>query len=305
MRTAFIESILDLAAKDPQILLLTADLGFTVVERFAKAFPKRFVNVGVAEANMIGLATGLALDGWKPYLYSIATFASMRGFEQVRNGPVLHGLPVRIIGIGGGFAYGHAGVTHFALEDYSLYRTLPGIAVFSPADPAQTRSLMEQTAALPGPAYYRIGKGGNAPLPGLDGRFRIDGIERVREGKDVLLLTTGSIATVVAEAASDLERDGVRASVAVAATLNPSPKAALAALAREYPLVVTVEEHFSAGGLGSMAAEVLAGLASRPRLEIIGVESMETGITGSMDFMRRRAGLSRDQIAARVLKAIR
>src|SRR5258708_37372003 len=130
---------MQLSQKDKRICLLTGDLGFTVLERFAAASPERFFNVGAAEANMMGLATGLALDGWVPYVYSIATFASMRGYEQIRNGPVLHHLPVRIIGIGGGVSYGHAGAPHYALEDFSLIRALPSSAVIAPAHPGQTR----------------------------------------------------------------------------------------------------------------------------------------------------------------------
>lgn len=305
MRTAFIETLMEIAAKDSRVLLLTADLGFTVLERFAEAYPGRFVNVGVAEANMMGLATGLALDGWRPYVYSIATFASMRGYEQFRNGPVLHRLPVRVIGIGGGFAYGHAGITHFALEDYAILRALPGLTVVSPADPGQTRTALRETAGLPGPVYYRIGKGGNPTLPGLEGRFVLSGVDRIREGKDLLLLTTGPIAPEVANAAEALARQGVQATVAVAATLSPAPKEALTRLASDFPLVVTVEEHFATGGLGSMAAEILSGLARRPRLRILGVTEMTVGIGGSMEFMRDRAGLTAERIAATALEELR
>lgn len=302
MRTAFIDTILELAAKDPKILLMTADLGFTVLEKFSKAFPKRFVNVGVAEANMMGLATGLALDGWKPYVYSIATFASMRGYEQVRNGPVLHQLPVRVIGTGGGFAYGHAGITHFALEDYAIFRTLPGMTVISPADPAQTRNALLETADLPGPIYFRIGKGGNPAVAGLDGRFKLGELERVRAGKDVLLISTGPIVPVVIAAATELERQGIQATVAVAATLSAVQAGSQL---DSFPLVATVEEHFIRGGLGSLIAEVLTQKATRPRLLRLGVDEMVTGVSGSMDYLRRRAGLAPDQIAATVIEALR
>ncbi|HVR83825.1 MAG TPA: transketolase C-terminal domain-containing protein [Planctomycetota bacterium] len=305
MRTAFIETLLDLARKDDRVMLLTADLGFTVVERFAKEFPGRFVNVGVAEANMMGVATGLAMDGWVPFVYSIATFASMRGYEQVRDGPVLHQLPVRIIGIGGGFAYGHAGITHFALEDYAIFRTLPGMTVISPADPDQTRAAIQQTAALPGPVYFRIGKGGNPALPGLGGRFRLQAVERIGEGRDVLLLTTGQIATVAAEAAAALEKEGIRVTLGVAATLEPAPVESLAALGREFPIAVTLEEHFVTGGLGSLAAEVFSSSGAGPRLLRLGVQEMTLGITGSAEFLRRRCGLSLDQIVDRIRTAVR
>jgi transketolase len=305
VRTAFIETLLDLARKDSRVMLLTADLGFTVVERFAKEFPSRFVNVGVAEANMMGVATGLAMDGWVPFVYSISTFASMRGYEQVRNGPVLHRLPVRIIGIGGGFAYGHAGITHFALEDYAIFRVLPGMTVISPADPDQTRAAIRETATLPGPVYFRIGKGGNPALPGLEGRFSMGAVERIGAGRDVLLLTTGSIATVAAEAAALLEQEGIRLSLGVAATLHPAPVEALTRLGREFPIVVTLEEHFETGGLGSLAAEVFSSSGGGPRLVRLGVKEMTLGITGSAEFLRRRCGLSCEQVAQSVRDAVR
>ena len=125
MRRALTKALCELADSDPRVVLMTADLGFMVLEEFAKSYPSRFFNVGVAEANMIGLATGLAASGFIPFTYSIATFASMRCYEQIRNGPVLHGLPVRVVGVGGGFEYGHAGYTHHALEDLGIARIQP------------------------------------------------------------------------------------------------------------------------------------------------------------------------------------
>src|SRR5258708_9926034 len=129
---------MQLSQKDKRICLLTGDLGFTVLERFAAASPERFFNVGAAEANMMGLATGLALDGWVPYVYSIATFSSMRGYEQIRNGPVLHHLPVRIICIGGGFSFWQPRETHYGLEDFSKTPQLPCLPVSSPTHPGPT-----------------------------------------------------------------------------------------------------------------------------------------------------------------------
>ena len=133
MRGTFIRTLVDLAAEDTRIVLLVGDLGYTVVEPFAESFPDRFFNVGVAEQNMVGVATGLAESGYIPFIYSIATFASMRAYEFIRNGPLVHNLPVRVIGVGGGFEYGSAGVTHHALEDIAVMRTLPGMQVIAPA----------------------------------------------------------------------------------------------------------------------------------------------------------------------------
>jgi len=179
------------------------------------------------------------------------------------------------------------------------------MTVISPADPGQTRSAIRQTASLPGPIYYRIGKGGNPALEGLDGRFSLDGVERIGEGREVLLLATGSIALLAAEAAASLARDGIRAAVGVAATLHPSPVRALERLGREFPLVVTLEEHFLVGGLGSLAAEVFSASGTGPRLLRLGVLEMIQGITGSAEFLRARAGLARDRIVEQVRASLR
>jgi transketolase len=299
VRLAFVETLLEVAARDPRVCLLTGDLGFSVLERFERAYPSRFLNVGVAEANMIGLATGLALDGWIPYVYSIATFASMRGYEQLRDGPVLHSLPVRVIGIGGGFAYGHAGITHWALEDFAITRTQPGLAVVAPADPAQTRAALLALHERRGPIYFRIGKGNNPPVPGLEGRFSVDGVETLGSGEDVLLLTTGSIAVEVVEAARLLESDRIRATVAIVAAVNPAPHEALARLVQRFRVVLSVEEHFVQGGLGSLVAEVVAGSGAGARLHRLGVERVDAGRSGSEGFLRHGAGISRASIARR------
>jgi transketolase len=144
MRSALVETLIELATVDDRVVLLTADLGWSVLERFASAFPDRFYNVGVAEQNMIGVATGLALEGAVPFAYTIATFATMRAFEQFRHGPALHGLPVRLVGVGGGFSYGHAGPSHHAIEDLCLMRALAGVTVIAPAVPPR-----------PGPPFAR------------------------------------------------------------------------------------------------------------------------------------------------------
>ncbi len=304
MRSAFIETLTELAARDERVFLMTADLGFSVVEKFARTYPSRFLNVGVAEANMVGLATGLAMDGWIPYVYSMATFAPMRAYEQIRNGPVIHSLPVRIIGIGGGFAYGTAGITHFGLEDLAIMRTLPGMTVIAPADPDQTRSVLRSCHEHPGPVYFRIGKGGNPRIPGLEGRFGIGRVECFGEGSDLLLLCTGAISTEVAAAAADLEGQQVRCTVGVVAALSPAPHEALASLASRFRHIVTIEEHFEHGGLGSLAAEAIALSGASARLHPLAVRGIPDGILGSQDFMRRRMGISRSDIVLKALSVL-
>ena len=181
MRTEFVEALVESAVADEMIVLLTGDLGFNALEPFADRFPGRFFNVGVAEQNMIGIATGLAEAGLIPYAYSIATFASMRPYEFIRNGPVLHELPVRVVGMGGGLDYGHNGVTHFAVEDIGLMRAQPDLTVLAPADADQARRAVEACADIDRPVYLRLERHSKG-VPGLEGRFTLGRAQLVGDG---------------------------------------------------------------------------------------------------------------------------
>jgi transketolase len=303
VRTAFITGLCELAERDPRVMLLTADLGWSVLEPFAERFPDRFVNVGVAEQNMLGIATGLAREGFVPFVYSIATFATMRCFEQLRNGPVLHRLPVRIVGTGGGFAYGHAGPTHHAIEDLTILRTLPGLAVLAPADGAQTRTILRKSRRHDGPMYLRVDKTDHPDLPGLDGRFAFDRPIQVRPGIDVVLITTGSIVHEVLRSADELEGQGVSTAVAHLAHVSFRGGPALTRLLRGYASVVTVEEGSIAGGLGSLVAEAIAEERLSCSLLRLGVESLGLH-SGSRPYLLRAHGLDAAAIAARTLKHV-
>ena len=305
MRKAFVEALFELARADDRVFLVTGDLGWSVVEEFAAQKPKRFLNAGVAEANMAGLAAGLAHAGFVPFIYSIATFSSMRCYEQVRNGALLHHLPVRIVGIGGGYAYGHAGPTHYAVEDIAILRTQPGMTVLAPADPAQARSVVRATADLPGPAYLRIGKGGNPEVPGLGGRFALGRPEVVREGRDVLFLACGTVVHEALAAAGALEGEGVSAAVAVLAHVGFAASPALVELLRAFPAAVSVEDGSVAGGLGSLAAETIAQEGLPCRLAIAGIRSPFAAETGSEAYMRAAAGLDAPALAAAARRLVR
>lgn len=297
MRKAFVDALEEMAAEDDRIFLITGDLGWSVVEDFAARRPARFLNAGVAEANMAGLAAGLAQAGFIPFIYSIATFSSMRCYEQVRNGALLHGLPVRVVGIGGGYAYGHAGPTHYALEDLAIARTQPGMTVVAPADPAQARSALHATKDLPGPAYLRIGKGNNPEVPGLQGRFAFGRPEVVREGRHVLFVACGSMAHEALEAARHLDTGGISAAVAVLAHIGFAASPPLVALLREFAAVVSVEDGYAAGGLGSLLAETIAQHGLDCRLRIRGVDHPFSGASGSEAYMRAQSGLDASSLA--------
>jgi len=296
MRNAFLQTLVELADADDSVVLLTGDLGFTVLEPFAERFPDRFFNVGVAEQNMLGLATGLATCGFTPFVYSIATFASMRPYEFFRNGAVLHRLPVRVVGVGGGVDYGTNGVTHHALEDIALMRVQPDLAVLAPADAEQTRAAMLASREITGPAYLRLGKGG-AVVPGLGGRFRLGRLEQVGEGGDVAIVSYGASAAEAVEAADLLERDGLAATVAVAASLAPPPTADLVELLERVPLAITLESHYVNGGLGSLVAETVAEHGLDCRLVRCAIEEMPRGDSGSPRYLAARHGLTAQAVA--------
>jgi transketolase len=296
MRGAFIAALVDAAENDDRVVLLTGDLGFTVLEPFAERFPGRFFNAGVAEQNMVGVATGLAEAGYTPYVYSIATFASMRAYEFIRNGPVLHRLPVRVVGVGGGLDYGHNGMTHFALEDVGIMRTQPALTVVVPADSDQTLNAVRAVQDLPGPAYLRLGKGSEA-VAGLNGRFELGRLELLGDGEDVALVALGPMAGPAVQAADLLRQRGIHATVAVVSTLNPSPVEDLALLLESVPLVVAAEAHYVNGGVGSLVAEVIAERGIDCRLIRAGIREMPAGLTGSSAYMFDQLGLSPNRLA--------
>ena len=304
MRGAFAKTVTELAERDPRVLLLTADLGYMALEVFSDKFPDRFINVGVAEQNMVGIATGLADAGFIPFLYSIVTFASLRPYEFIRNGPILHQLPVRIAGVGGGFEYGPAGPTHHGLEDVGVMRVQPGITVIAPADYAQTCTAIRATWDLPGPVYYRLGKDDKAVVPGLDGRFELGRAQIIREGGDLLLIAMGGIAPEVTAAAEALEVRGIRCMVVVVASLNPAPVDDLAALLARFPVALTVEAHYIVGGVGSLVSEVVAEHGLACRVIRCGVRETPDGRTGSQRSLQQAHGLSREAIADTALRVM-
>jgi transketolase len=301
MRAAFTTTLIEIAQRDPRVVLLTGDLGFMVLEPFADRFPERFFNIGVAEQNMVGIATGLAEAGFIPFVYSIVTFATLRPYEFIRNGPILHQLPVRIVGVGGGLEYTSAGPTHLGLEDIGVLRVQPGMTIVAPADAAQARTTILRTWDLPGPVYYRLGKDDRLSVPGLDGRFELGRLQTVGVGPDMLLIVMGSVASEAYSALQLLARQGVHATLAVVASINPPPVADLVALLQRYPVVLSVEAHYPAGGVGSLVAEVIAEHGVPCRLVRCSVQQTP-GVSGSQRHLYELCGLTAEALAQQALR---
>ncbi|MDQ6750086.1 MAG: 1-deoxy-D-xylulose-5-phosphate synthase [Actinomycetota bacterium] len=303
MRAEFANAMVELAERDERIVLLTGDLGFTVLEPFAERHPQRFYNVGVAEQNMVGLATGLAEAGLIPFVYSIATFASLRPYEFIRNGPALHELPVRIVGVGGGLDYGHNGVTHYALEDVAVLRVQPSLTVLAPADPHQALAVLAATEDVPTPVYFRLGKEAQ-PVPGLDGRFALGRAEAIGEGEDVAIVALGTMAGEAVEAARLLAERDIAATVVVVASVSPPPVEDLLDALGRVRLALTVEAHYRVGGVGSLVCEVVAEHGLDCRVVRRGVDRMPRGVTGTQRYLYDVFGLSAAQLADCAVEAL-
>jgi len=301
LRKAFIEALCKLAAADERVVLLTGDLGYMAMEPFREQFPNRFFNVGVAEQNMIGLATGLADAGFLPCAYSIATFASLRPLEFIRNGPVLHQLPVRIVGMGMGFEYGHSGPTHYAVEDIGVMRTLPGLTIVIPADSAQAATAIHDTYHVRGPIYYSLGKDDRISIPGLNGRFKLGKVQVTRQGGDVAIVTMGSLGQEAAAAAEELSSQGVESKVVVVSNFNPDPEGDLADNLAHVRHVISVEAHTVSGGLAAFIAGTIAYRGLRCRLRALAVRTPPDGTSGSQEDRWRKHGLDRGSIVRSVL----
>jgi transketolase len=303
MRNAFAHALVEVAEADPRVMLLTGDIGFNVLEPFAERFPDRFVNVGVAEQGMVGLATGLAEAGLVPFVYSIGTFASLRPYEFIRNGPLLHSLPVRIAAAGAGLDYEFNGVTHYTLEDIAVMRAQPDMTILAPADPAQASAVVHACTTIDGPVYLRIGKS-TAGVPGLDGRFQLGRLTLLGEGADVAIIALGSLAVEAVQARELLAAEGIEATVAVVCSVQPAPVQELRELLRELPLAVTVESHYRTGGLGSLTAEVIVEHGLGCRLLRKAVDAMPRGITGTLPYLNEIHGLSATSLASSIAGAL-
>jgi transketolase len=304
MRGAFIRRLAELAERDSRLVLLTGDLGYLAIEPFAARYPDRFFNVGVAEQNMVGLATGLAESGLLPFVYSIVTFATLRPYEFIRNGPVLQRLPVRIIGVGGGFEYGSNGLTHYGLEDVGVLRLQPDMMVVAPADHAQTVNVLTATYDGPMPVYYRLGKDDTSTVPGLHGRYDGSGVDIVRTGDAAWLVAMGSVALEAEKACGLLAKWGISCGLAIVSRLSPPPVEPLADLLRGCRRIVTVEAHYVTGGLGSLVAEVASDRGLPIHLHRCGVRDSPIGYSGSTGYLYGVHGLSADALARAVCSAM-
>lgn len=299
MRDTFVKRLDEMAAKDPRIMLITGDLGFGVLDTFAARHPGQYLNAGVAEQNMTGLATGLALEGRIVFTYSIANFPTLRALEQIRNDAAYHDANVNVVAIGGGFSYGALGISHHATEDLSIMRALPGLTVVSPGDKWETECSVSALAATAGTTYLRLDKSSAGWTQREGETFALGKARRLREGTALSIVVTGGILGVALAAADILAAEGIECRVLSMHTIKPLDHEALYAAARETGGILSVEEHTVDGGLGGAIAETLLEAGIIPRsFYRVGLRAGFSSIVGSQEYLRAAYGLDAPAIMA-------
>lgn len=292
MRNAFIEELVALAAENPQIALVVGDLGYSVVEPFADRFPDRFINAGVAEQNMTGLAAGMASEGYHVFTYSIANFPSFRCAEQIRNDIDYHKLAVTVVAVGGGLAYGALGYSHHAVQDYALVRSFPNMTIASPGDPHEVRACLGWLVANPGPSYLRLGKTGeacfHAAVPKISPGSWVP--ISVTESTEVLL-STGAALGIAMERQRKIPEE-IRPSVYSLPLWGMSSKARQKTQLERHTDVTTIEDHLQDGGFGSWLLESAADSPSLlQRIHVHSLDSRVCGTVGSQVMLNSWGGL--------------
>ena len=304
MRDAFVKQLEVLAAKDPNVVLITGDLGFGIFENFTKLCPKQFINAGVAEQNMTGIATGLALEGKKVFTYSIANFATLRCLEQIRNDAAYHNANITIVASGGGFTYGSLGMSHHATEDIAIMRALPDVTVVAPCTAWETLNATEQLCNKNSVCYLRIEKGGDITPPDADTTYQIGKAIKIREGHDITLIVSGGILKEAQKAAVTLARNGVEARILSMHTIKPIDREAISQAAAETRAIVTIEEHNVIGGLGSAVAEVLVQDKLLTVAGQVAIQDKYTSVVGDQEFLRHHYQLDAPAIVSKVSSLI-
>ena len=303
MRGRTVDTILSLAKEDKNVILITGDLGFGVLKPYWEAVPAQFLNAGIAEQNLTGIAAGMALEGKTVFTYSIGNFPTLRCYEQIRNDCAYHNTNVKVVCVGGGFVYGSLGMSHHATEDISAIRALPNVTVFAPADADEAEACVRAMYENDGTFYLRLGRGGEPMVRKELKDFAIGKAIKARDGEKVVIFSTGAIFDEV-QGAIELLKGEVDAAAYTFPTVKPIDAKCIEECAKEYDLIVTVEENTVVGGFGSAVSEVLCRTASHAKQLTIGIEDTYSSIVGSQKYLRDHYGISAAKIAQRIRDAL-
>jgi transketolase len=301
MRNNFIKELVKAARKDKNIYLLCGDLGYSVLEPFRDEFPDRFINIGIAEQNMMGIAAGLALCGKKVFTYSIVNFAVTRCLEQIRNDICYHDLDVTVVAIGGGVPYGTHGYTHQGVEDIAFMRNLPNIEVYSPADEIELRYCMSKIINRNGPNYLRLARGGESRVHNFEIETESPLVE-IFPKRDTNIIVNGTPLKEALEAVNEMMKNGINVGLFSMPIFTTKARNNILEIAKNSSNLVTIEEHLTEGGLGSFVSEIISELPSHARLFRKGIRHKNLDKTGGQSFLRKENGIDKESIIRFVLE---
>jgi transketolase len=304
MRNAFANEVTELAKSDKRVVLLSGDIGNKLFDDFKKIDSERFYNCGIAEANMMGVAAGMALSGLRPVIYTITPFTTTRCFEQIRVDVCYHQAPVIIVGTGAGLSYAELGPTHHSLEDLAILRTLPGMHVLAPCDAIEMRLALRAALQLNYPVYIRIGKKGEPAIHSTFPNLEIGKTITVRKGHDVVLLSAGTIMPEALKAADLLEKKDISTEVVSAHSIKPLDSEYLDLAAKRFKMIATIEEHGLIGGLGSAVSEwYIKNNILIPQINF-GTPDEFMHEVGSQDYARKKYGLTAENMVTKIIQRL-
>lgn len=302
MRDTFVKTLIDIAEKDNNVILITGDLGFGVLKPFWEKFPDQFINAGIAEQDMTGFAAGMALSGKTVFTYSIGNFPTLRCIEQIRNDCAYHDANVKIVCVGGGFTYGSLGMSHHATEDIAVTRAMPGVTVMAPGDLTEAQMCTTAAYDTPGTCYLRLGRGGEPRIhSNLDSYKPFDAI-KIKDGEKIAVFSTGAIFEEAKDAITVLNKDGMDPALYTFPFVKPIDSKTITECAQRFDLIVTVEEHNIVGGFGGAVAEVLASVGGAKLLRI-GLKDTYSSIVGTQKYLRQKYSMDSAAIARKIRQA--
>jgi len=306
MRDVFVKTLEKLCQSDSDIFLLTGDLGFKLFDSFREKYPDRFLNMGIAETNMIGVAAGLSFSGKKVYCYSMIPFLIMRCFEHIRIDVCYHNLDVRLVGVGGGLVYGLEGVTHHAIEDVAIMRSLPNMTVVAPGDPYEVSECINVSVGHKGPMFIRLGRTGEPQVHRSVPDFKIGkGIVVFNKGNDICLLASGTMLYKTKITSELLLKKGFGVTLVSLHTIKPLDEVLIKDCAKKHRSIFSVEEHSIVGGLGSAVGEVLSEIRYGGLFKRIGLPNEFSHYVGRTEYLHQKYGLTPQKMANNIIKLIK
>jgi transketolase len=306
MRNTFIKTLIKLAEQDERIFVITPDLGFSVLEEFEQKFPDRFLNVGIAEANAVSIASGLALSGKIVYVYSIMPFVTMRPFEQIRVDVAYMNTNVRLVGVGAGLTYGPAGATHHSIEDIAIMRALPNMTVFAPCDPYEVEKITEESVSHQGPIYFRLAKKGEPIISNQQENIKIGKANYIKRCSDskIAILFTSNASDIALEISQKLEKEKLENELVSMHTIKPFDYKALEDILKNKKYIFTIEEHSIIGGLGSVVAEYIAESIQNPVFKRFALPDEYSHYVGSQYYIREKFAFTTESIYTKIIEII-